>query len=247
MSQILKAPASYIVLRNGSVGLEDATKELSSLNHTGTLREHPGVAFNTFGGVESCHGKSGSIYFHGLTHQLVEESKLMSASFQEDKGSFLWVLAPIALISSLILPQFFFSSAIEAFFKDDTLVGILFQLYLFLLYILFTIIENCVLFFLGLGVFLLVTDHVQRPYLQFSAKRWGLITGLRVYLSSSFFTMGFKVVAPLLAVFLTWPALGFQSLVAVAPFLIGCAAQHAFKTILDKHQSSCRPLIPIIF
>ncbi|KAK5831773.1 hypothetical protein PVK06_015572 [Gossypium arboreum] len=108
-------------------------------------------------------------------------------------------------------------------------------------------IVNCVLFFLGLGVFLLVTDHVQRPYLQFSAKRWGLITGLRVYLSSSFFTMGFKVVAPLLAVFLTWPALGFQALVAVAPFLIGCAAQHAFKTILDKHQSSCWPLIPIIF
>ncbi|KAG8494193.1 hypothetical protein CXB51_011463 [Gossypium anomalum] len=107
----------------------------------------------------------------------------MSASFQEDKGSFLWVLAPIALISSLILPQFFFSSAIEAFFKDDTLVG------------------------------------------------------LRVYLSSSFFTMGFKVVAPLLPVFLTWPALGFQDLVAVDPFLIGCAAQHAFKTILDH--STC--------
>ncbi|MBA0836962.1 hypothetical protein Goarm_009150 [Gossypium armourianum] len=120
------------------------------MNHTGTLRENSGLAFNTFGGVESCHGKSGSISFHGLTHQLVEESKLMSAAFQEDKGSFLWVLAPIALISSLILPQFFFSSAIEAFFKDDTLV-----------------------------VFLLVTDHVQRPYLQFSAKRWGLITGLR--------------------------------------------------------------------
>ncbi|KAA3488859.1 TRNA-processing ribonuclease BN [Gossypium australe] len=207
ISQILKAPASDIVLRNGSLGPGDATRG----------------------------------------DMLVEESKLMSASFQEDKGSFLWVLAPIALISSLILQQFFFSSAIEAFFKDETLVGILFQLYLFLLYILFTTIENCVLFFLGLGVFLLVTDHVQRPYLQFSAKRWGLITGLRVYLSSSFFTMGFKVVAPLLAVFLTWPALGFQALVAVAPFLIGCAAQHAFKTILDEHQSSCWPLIPIIF
>ncbi|PPR94183.1 hypothetical protein GOBAR_AA26477 [Gossypium barbadense] len=101
----------------------------------------------------------------------------MSASFQEDKGSFLWVLAPIALISSLILAQFFFSSAIEAFFKDDTLVG---------------------------------PRHVR-----LNAKRWGLITGLRVYLSSSFFAMGFKVVAPLLAVFLTWPALGFQALVAV--------------------------------
>ncbi|MBA0691629.1 hypothetical protein Goari_009246 [Gossypium aridum] len=162
--------------------------------------ENSGLAFNTFGGVELCHGKSGSISFHGLTHQLVEESKLMSAAFQEDKGSFLWVLAPIALISSLILPQFFFSSAIEAFFKDDTLCQE-------------------------------VGSHYRT----------------QVYLSSSFFTMGFKVVAPLLAVFLTWPALGFQALVAVAPFLIDSAAQHAFKTILDKHQSSCWPLIPIIF
>ncbi|MBA0808107.1 hypothetical protein Gohar_023869 [Gossypium harknessii] len=92
----------------------------------------------------------------------------MSAAFQEDKGSFLWVLAPIALISSLILPQFFFSSAIEAFFKDDTL-------------------------------YQEVGSHYRT----------------QVYLSSSFFTMGFKVVAPLLAVFLTWPALGFQALVAV--------------------------------
>ncbi|KAJ0025838.1 hypothetical protein Pint_08888 [Pistacia integerrima] len=102
-------------------------------------------------------------------------------------------------------------------------------------------------FYIGLATFLLVTDHVQRPYLQFSPKRWGLITGLRGYLSSAFFTAGFKVVAPLFAVYVTWPVLGLPALVAVFPFLFGCAAQLAFETYLEKRGSSCWPLIPIIF
>ncbi|KAK6256676.1 hypothetical protein QUC31_000135 [Theobroma cacao] len=258
------APANDLVLRNGDVRLGDVSKWCSmpkvksfhryytlwSLNRGGivcafgsdqnsslklTGRENSGVAISRFGGVEPFRGKSGSVSFHGITHQLVEESKLMSAPFQEEKGSFLWVLAPIALIGSLILPQFFFSNAIETFFRDETLVEIVSSL------------SFEVMFYIGLGMFLLVTDHVQRPYLQFSAKRWGLITGLRGYLTSSFFTMGFKVVAPLFAVYVTWPVLGFPALVAVAPLLVGCAAQLAFERILDKRQSSCWPLVPIVF
>lgn len=103
------------------------------------------------------------------------------------------------------------------------------------------------MFYAGLGIFLLVTDRVQRPYLHYSAKRWGLITGLRGYLSSAFFTMGLKVVAPVFAVYMTWPVLGLPALVAVIPFLAGCAVQLAFETYLDKRGSSCWPLIPIIF
>ncbi|KAE8659065.1 hypothetical protein F3Y22_tig00116964pilonHSYRG00005 [Hibiscus syriacus] len=258
------APVSNILRRNGNVGLGDASECTSSAsffselwrvsrwgiivcasgsdqnscsNHIGTEREKSGVSFNTFDGVESFHGKSGSISFHGLSHshQLVEKSTLKSAPLQEGKGSFLWVLGPIALISSLILPQFFFSYAIEAFFKDETLVEIV------------SSFSFEVLFYIGLGVFFLVTDYVQRPYLQFSPKRWGLITGLKGYLSSYLVATGLKVVTPLVAAFVTWPVLGFQALVAVAPFLVGCAAQHVFETVLDKCQSSCWPLVPIIF
>ncbi|KAE8675290.1 inactive protein kinase [Hibiscus syriacus] len=192
----------------------------SCLNRTGTESEKSTVALNTFGGVQSFHGKSGSISFHGQSHsyQLAEESKLMSAPFQEGKGSALWVLGPVALISSLILPHFFFSYAIKAFFKDETLVS-----------------------------FLITMDSNFISGTAFSPKRWGLITGLRGYLSSSLFATGFKVVIPLVAAFVTWPVLGVQALVAVTPFLVGCAAQHAFETILDKCQSSCWPLVPIIF
>ncbi|MFS7999044.1 hypothetical protein Hanom_Chr12g01161361 [Helianthus anomalus] len=37
---------------------------------------------------------------------MVEEGKLVSAPFQESR-SLLWVVAPIALISSVLIPQFF--------------------------------------------------------------------------------------------------------------------------------------------
>ncbi|PON70168.1 tRNA-processing ribonuclease BN [Parasponia andersonii] len=186
-------------------------------------------------GVEPFRGKSGSVSFHGLTHQLVEEAKLVSAPFDEDKGSFLWVLAPVALISSLIIPQFFLGAAIESFLQEETLVEIVSSF----------VFE--VVFYIGLATFLSVTDCIQRPYLQFSPKRWGLITGLRGYLTCSFFVMGFKVIAPLVAVYVTWPAIGLPTLVAVLPFLVSCAAQFAFETLLDKRGSSCWPLVPIIF
>lgn len=189
---------------------------------------------NAIDAVEPFRGKSGSISFCGLTHQIVEEGKLLSAPFNEEKGSFLWFLAPVALIASFIFPQFFIGNAVEGL-QDEILVEIV------------TSLSSEAVFYVGLATFLLVTDHVQRPYLQFSTKRWGLITGLRGYLTSAFFTSGFKVVAPLVAVYVTWPILGLPALVAVAPFLVGCAAQLAFERVLDKRGSSCWPLVPIIF
>lgn len=104
-----------------------------------------------------------------------------------------------------------------------------------------------IIFYIGLATFLWVADRVQRPYIQFSAKRWGLITGLRGYLASAFFTMGLKIITPLFAVSVTWPVVGLPALVSVVPFLFGCFAQFAFERILDKRGSSCWPLVPIIF
>lgn len=74
---------------------------------------------------EPFRGKSGSVSFCGLTHQLVEEGKLSSSPFKDGTGSFLWVFGPMALISSLILPQFFLGNVIDAVLKDEILAGIL--------------------------------------------------------------------------------------------------------------------------
>ncbi|KAK9165642.1 hypothetical protein Scep_000833 [Stephania cephalantha] len=193
----------------------------------------PNYRFNR---PEPFGGKSGSVSFYGLTHQAIEQGKLVSSPFRQGtKGSPIWVLAPVAFISSLVLPQFFLSTVIEASLTDEILAEILFAF------------SSEAIFYFGLSIFLLVTDHVQRPYLEFHPKQWGLITGLNGYLTSAFFTMGFKVFLPLFALFVTWPPLGLGAVIAVAPFLIGCAAQFGFEAYLQKRRSSCWPLVPIIF
>lgn len=59
--------------------------------------------------------------------------------------------------------------------------------------------------------------------------------------------MGLKVFAPILAVYVVWPVIGFPAVIAVAPFLVGCAVQYAFEIQLQKRNSSCWPVLPIIF
>uniref|UniRef100_A0A2C9U0Y3 Uncharacterized protein n=1 Tax=Manihot esculenta TaxID=3983 RepID=A0A2C9U0Y3_MANES len=198
-------------------------------------REDAAVPADSFYYLEPVRGKSGSASFCGLTHQSVEEGKLVSTPFAEEKGSLLWVLGPVALISSLIVPQFFLANSIEAFIKNEVLVEIVASF------------SFEAMFYVGLAMFLFVTDRIQRPYLQFSPKKWGLITGLKGYLTSAFFAMGLKVIIPLSVVYVSWPVLGLPALVSVFPFLVGCIAQRAFEISLDKMRSSCWPLVPIIF
>lgn len=234
MKRVFKE-SSVLNSKRGTIVCAANSNQDAKLGFLGKENSDSVVPVSAFDGVEPFRGKSGSISFYGMTHQSLEEGKLQSAPFTEKKGSFLWVLAPVALISSLILPQFFLASSIEELLQDLLLVEIVTSL-------LFE-----VLFYVGLAIFLRVTDSVQRPYMQFSSKRWGLITGLRGYLTCAFLTMGFKVIAPIFAVYVTWPMIGLRGLVAVFPFLIGCVAQLAFENRLDKRGSSCWPLVPIIF
>lgn len=109
-------------LNRGAVACASNSTPKTKLESLG--EENSGLGIRRVDGVEPFRGKSGSVSFIGLTHQLVEEAKLVSAPFDEEKGSFLWVLAPAAFIASLVLPQFFLSNVIEAFLVDMTLVGI---------------------------------------------------------------------------------------------------------------------------
>ena len=89
------------------------------------LKQSSSVPVNGgYNGFEPFPGKSGSVSFYGLTHQSVEEGKLESAPFKQEESSYLWVLAPVAFISSLILPQFFVGTVVAAFFNDLILKGI---------------------------------------------------------------------------------------------------------------------------
>ncbi|KAJ4841064.1 hypothetical protein Tsubulata_023570 [Turnera subulata] len=194
-----------------------------------------GVPSRRCNGEDPFSGKTGSVTFHGFTHQSMEEAKLVTAPFGKVKSSYLWVMAPSALTLSLILPQFFVVNVIEAVLKDVVLVEMASSLFLE------------AIFYVGLATFLLITDRIQRPYLQFSSRRLGFITGLRGYLISAIFVMGIKVVAPLFVVHATWSVLGLSALVPLLPFLVGCIAQPVFEISMYKRGLSCRPLVPIIF
>ncbi|CAK9170892.1 unnamed protein product [Ilex paraguariensis] len=84
-------------------------------------QENTSLRINGGNGVEPFREKLGSISFAGVTHQLVEESKLVSTPSAEGTSSFLWAWAPVALISSLVLPQLFIGAAIDGFFSDEIL------------------------------------------------------------------------------------------------------------------------------
>lgn len=76
------------------------------------------------GSFGSVCGKSGSASFCGLSHQMVEERKPVSPPFKDGTGSLVWVLGPLTLISSAVLPQFFLRSVIESVLRDEVLSGI---------------------------------------------------------------------------------------------------------------------------
>ncbi|KAG5522284.1 hypothetical protein RHGRI_034463 [Rhododendron griersonianum] len=251
LSVLLSTSRSHVGFKDRRLWVQNASKTFLGLKRTsykGVIvcaaesNSEANLKFSEEEEVEMCvdevepfRGKSGSVSFRGSTHQLVEEGKWASSPSKEETGSLLWVLAPVALISSIVLPQLLLSTVIDVFIKDEILLEVA--------------ASFCseVSFYIGLAIFLLVADHVQKPYIQFSPKRWGLITGLRGYMTSAFLAMGLKVVASLLAVYVTWPALGLPALVAVAPFLAGCLVQLVFEAHLNRRGSSCWPLVPIIF
>ncbi|KAJ1701675.1 hypothetical protein LUZ63_001454 [Rhynchospora breviuscula] len=185
--------------------------------------------------LDTFRGKSGAVSFCGLSHEVFEKKKIVSSPLEDGKGSLLWIVGPAALISSVLLPQLFLSSFVEAFLKNQLIAETVSSLL------------SEMLFYTGVAAFLFVTDRVQRPYLEFSAKSWSLITGLNGYLYSSFLTMGFKVSVPLVLAYAVWPVIGFAGIIAVAPFLFGCLAQFWFEIRLQKNASSCWPVLPIIF
>ncbi|KAL2894674.1 Regulatory protein ADR1 [Bienertia sinuspersici] len=193
-----------------------------------------GVLMTNFASLEPFGGKPGSVSFYGVTHHVVEERKIVASPY-EDGGSVLWVFAPLVLILSLILPPVYLSNFFDSLFKNVILSEIV------------TTICSEAVFYTGIAIFLSITDYIQRPYLQFSAKRWGLITGLKGHLTSSFFAMGLKVVAPLAVSIGAWPLIGWKAFVAVCPLLLGYLAQYVLENFIDRQGSSCWPIVPIIF
>lgn len=85
----------------------------------------PGVAGSQrkLAGLDPFRGKLGSVSFCGLSYEKLEEGKLMSSPFKEGTGSVFWVVGPLALIVSLIIPQFVLGGVFGSIIQDDILAG----------------------------------------------------------------------------------------------------------------------------
>lgn len=106
--------------RNGAIVCLSNSSSSEKLSSSET--ENRSVAANGISGLEPFQGKTGCVSFAGLTHQLVEERKLESAPSGEEAQSFMWVVAPVALISSFLLPPFLVYIAVDGI-KNEVFSG----------------------------------------------------------------------------------------------------------------------------
>lgn len=69
--------------------------------------------------AEPSGGKSGTVSFN----EPAEMGKLDSLPAKNSTGNFIWIVAPLALIASFLLPQFVLNSAIYSMLQDDIVAG----------------------------------------------------------------------------------------------------------------------------
>ncbi|KAL3640796.1 hypothetical protein CASFOL_015764 [Castilleja foliolosa] len=109
--------------------------------------------------------------------------------------------------------------------------------------------ESFTFFYAGLAMFLFVTEHVQKPYFKFSPRRWNFIIGLKGYITSAFFIMGFKVFSPIIAVYVTWNESLYWPLLPIIFEYIGYiyqltrAANFIEKSIYGMRDASVTPAV----
>ncbi|KAF3774964.1 hypothetical protein EJ110_NYTH50887 [Nymphaea thermarum] len=227
--------SSLSIVSEGMISGDPDSNEYAGTENGRILEENGSRGEMGLERSELCGGKSGAVSFCGLTHKVIDKQKTVSSSSQKNIGSFVWFIGPASLIASLLLPQFFLNNFILAFTSNEIVADIIY------------LISSEIIFYVGLATFLAITDYVRRPYLLYNSQRWSLITSVKGWLHSSIITMGLKMWVPILAVYVVWPVVGLPALVAMAPFLLGCAAQFVFETLLDVCGSSSWPLVPIIF
>lgn len=180
-------------------------------------------------------GRSGFVSFYRGTWQHLREE---NSRFTSTKGlwSLLWLLGPIALVASVVVPPFYLRKIFEAFFDEDSLLTD----FLILFFTEF-------LFYSGVAVFLLVTDYVHRHRFQFLADKNNINNSLYGHRVVSMTTLALSVFLPLVALGLLWPWTGPAASAAIAPYLVGIIVQFAFEQYVQRKKSCIWPLVPIIF
>lgn len=217
--------------RHVSSESESLTESVTKESHT-VSELHANVKSNYSGRNQ---GKSGIVSFysagqHGLAQPKIGQEIQASS---DAWVSLLWILGPVALVSSVVLPPFLLRKLFEVVLEDSLVTDFL---------ILFF---TETLFYVGVSVFLVVAHKVQQST--------GVVTwnsGSRVslgYKLSSYATMVLAVLLPIGAFAIVWPWTGPAAAAALFPYIAGLAVQYGFEQVVQERKSSVWPLIPIVF
>eukprot|EP00252_Welwitschia_mirabilis_P003322 TRINITY_DN13405_c0_g1_i1.p1 TRINITY_DN13405_c0_g1~~TRINITY_DN13405_c0_g1_i1.p1 ORF type:complete len:364 (-),score=53.02 TRINITY_DN13405_c0_g1_i1:294-1385(-) len=184
--------------------------------------------------IKRFDGKPGFVSFYGDTRGAKEVKQNFNVN-ETSSRSLIWLLGPLALVASVVLPPFFLRKLFETYFEDSLLTDFL---------ILFF---TEALFYSGVAIFLLVVHYLQKPLLQRAAKQHNFSRTLLGYRVVSIGTLVVSVLLPLVSLGLVWPWTGPAASAAVAPYLVGLIVQFAFEQFVQCKKSPVWPIVPAIF
>ncbi|KAF5179529.1 embryo defective [Thalictrum thalictroides] len=185
----------------------------------------------TFGGSS---GRPGFISFYGRSNEKQVETLVPSPV--KNQSNLIWFVGPSVLVASFIFPSLYLRKVLSSVFEDSLLTDFL---------ILFF---TEALFYLGVAVFLLLTDRLQRPSEQISSPISSMSrTTQLLHRISSVATLVLSLIIPLVTMGLVWPWTGPAASATLAPYLVGIIMQFTFEQYAKYVKSPSWPVVPIIF
>lgn len=190
----------------------------------------------TFESTERSGGRPGLISFYN--HPYKNEPEIVvstTTTIPPNQTNIFWFVGPAVLVASFIFPSLYMRKILSTVFEDSLLTDFL---------ILFF---TEALFYCGVGVFLLIVDHLRRPTEPINAKNRTIPPPQLVYRITSVAALVLSLMIPMVTMGLVWPWTGPAASATLAPYLVGIVVQFAFEQYARYIKSPSWPLIPVIF
>ncbi|KAJ3670723.1 hypothetical protein LUZ60_008149 [Juncus effusus] len=187
-------------------------------------------------------GKPGFVSFHGPPNykRSQKDDGYSSTSEPEKAPDLAWFVGPTVLVSFLVLPSVYMRKVLSLVLEDSLLTDFL---------ILFF---TEALFYMGVLIFILLTDHTWKIKIHSQNKSPSpnpafLQKEPRYFRILSVATKVLNLIIPLVTMGLVWPWTGPAASATLAPYLVGLVVQFAFEQYARKMKSPSWLVVPVIF
>ncbi|KAI3512899.1 hypothetical protein L1887_20221 [Cichorium endivia] len=197
------------------------------------IEDEASKRFETF---ETSGGRPGLISFYNQPYKIEPENHVSTTTiFTSGQTNLYWFVGPAVLVASFIFPSLYMRKILSTVFEDSLLTDFL---------ILFF---TEALFYCGVGVFLLIVDHLRRPTEPINSKNRMIPPPQLVYRITSVAALVLSLMIPMVTMGLVWPWTGPAASATLAPYLVGIVVQFTFEQYARYIKSPSYPLIPVIF